>query len=257
MVTSLYTKLALLPLALVLLWSAAANVASAAEPVVKASSMQVNAGQSIRLGLKLPTGESWSDANIGQAIVRTFGWQEQINTSSLSDKGEVTLTLTQPGFALIIVDAGPASEKARGDAWQRTTWNTKLVIRVNDADGSTDRATMPSDPGIMAKVGSKLEVLPYIDVTTLRPGGDLPVRIYHEGSKQSGETVHAYGPGGVHTTAVSDSVGVATLKVTAAGTWMVRYEKTVEGVKYTADLLFEVPANQVETPAAKAKGVGE
>jgi len=235
-----------------------AVVPAGVEPVLKASSLTAVAGEPIRLTLKLPTGESWADAHIGRAVIRTHGRQDQINTKPVGDADYVEVTVPKPGLALIIVDVGPASQKARKDAWPRTTHCTKLVVRVAPKEGGPKPSWRTSNPGITAKAGNELEVLPYIDPSTLRPGDDLPVRVYYEGAKQPGETVTAYGPKGAKVTAVSDSVGIATLMdIPTAGRWVVRYEKTRNGMDYVADLVFDLAAPKATADGKAQKGAGK
>jgi len=224
---------------------------AAHEPVVSTERLTVAAGRPITLSMRLPTGESWAQANVGWAVVRTHGRQDELvlpkgDAGAADPDAQVQLTIDRPGFAIVMIDAGPASEKDKPDAFQRTTYCTKIVLRVIGEDLAEHATWRRSNPGITAKAGSRIEILPLFDPTSLTAGADLPVRVYFEGDKQADQTVHAYGPEGEHLTIESDAMGIGTFRLPTAGLWQLRYQKDVAGVTYTADFIFEL------APAAPA-----
>ena len=206
--------------------------------------LRVTAEQPVRLSLTLPGGETWSQANVGHFQVRTYGKTESVPCHPDPDTGEVLYAFPSTGLALVILSVGPAATKGHPDSWQRTPYCTKLIVRVEDANGSMTPAPTPN-PGITAKVGSKVEIRPLVNPTALSSaalakGADFAVRVYYEGSAQARATVTARGPHGATQTATTDASGLAYFKIDGQGRWLLRYQKKVEPVTYTADLLFEV-----------------
>lgn len=205
-------------------------------------SLSVTAGQPFNVGLNLPTGETWQQANIGQFILRSVTIQETIAAQPIAAGGAISITPPDPGYALLVVGAGPAAEKGKPDSWQRTPYCAKYFLRVApDPNTPQPPESQGGDPGLMGKVGQKIELRPYISPVTLRVGSDLPVRAYYESSSQKNATVVAHAPDGSPDERTTGPKGYAVFRITQPGRWLVRFEKTVDGTKYTADLVFEVP----------------
>ncbi len=208
-------------------------------------------GESVRFVLDLPTREGWSDANIGSLQIRSLGRQERVDLSNLTAEGEVGYTFDKPGWALVILNAGSAVAKQRSDAWQATPYCTKLIVRVDPAGEIRPNSRPLPDGGVTGKVGMKVELLPYIapyglavtpsDPNDPKTGSYVPVRVYFDGISQKSVKIHAYGPEGAHTTAVTGKKGIANVKLTRAGRWLIRYQKAVDGEIYTGDLVFDAP----------------
>jgi hypothetical protein len=213
------------------------------QPALKADTLTAQVGQPYLMSLKLPNGESWTTANIGRLIVRTFGKQQTIPPTPVAGTRDVAHTFTEPGYAMIVLSAGAGSEKGRSDAWQRTTYCAKLVVKVESNGGAppTDKPQVERDPGLMSKVGQKIEIRPYISPATLLAGDDLPVRAYFDNEKQVGGVIKAIAPDGSIEEQTTNNAGYANFTITQAGRWLIRYEKEAEGMKYVADLIFEVP----------------
>lgn len=209
-------------------------------------------GEPVKLSLALPGGERWETANIGCFQVRTYGRQELVAPGAADGGGRIDYTFAEPGWALVIFCAGPAGEKGKSDSWQRTPYCTKMIVRIDpdaSSGSSTDgrREAQPAlkDPGITAKVGMKVEILPYMVPSALRFSDEpthLPVRVYWEGMAQKNVGVVAYGPEGARQEATTGSKGIAHLRITRPGRWLIRYTKEVDGVTYTGELVFDVPA---------------
>ena len=114
---------------------------------------------------------------------------------------------------------------------------------------------MPN-PGITAKTGQKIEILPLVDPLRLRRGDDLPVRVYYEGVKVKGgrvtASVYRNGLGGpgveINAARPTDAHGTTWLPVTHTGTWVVRFIHRVrdgsntdaDPARYVAELIFAV-----------------
>ena len=205
--------------------------------------LTVRVGQPVSISLDLPGGDGWTEANIGHFVVRTYGRQESVATTPAAGAEHLAYTFKEPGWAMIILSAGPASEKGKSDSWNRTTHCTKLVVRVepNGVEEPNATAALTRDPGLTAKAGERIEVLPLIAPTRLRLGADLPVRVYLSGSKQAGASVRAFRPDGSIETRTTDAVGTTFFRITQAGRWLIRYEAESEGVAYVGDLVFDVP----------------
>lgn len=214
------------------------------EPTPSPSPLRVNTlrpavGDAVRLKLTLPGGESWRDANVGQFIIRAAGEQQAIEPTPGAAHGEVELTFDHPGTALVATGLGAADQKGLSDSWQRTPFCAKMIFRVAPKAGEAPPA-MEHDSGVTGKVGQKIEIVPLIDPTRLRPGDDLPVRVYWEGAKLVGIAVWASVGGAAPVRTITDDVGSARFHVDRAGAWTIRFEKDSDGVTYVAELMFEV-----------------
>ena len=208
--------------------------------------LRVTAGTPVRFVLQLPGGETWSQANIGQFQVRTFGAVVSPLPEPRPDSKTVWHTFESPGQAMVILCAGPAATAGRSDSWQRTPYCTKLLVRIDPpARGKGDEAPGPTPSGgLTAKAGTKVEIRPTVDPTSfsrddLARGADFPVRVYYEGSKEKNVPVVAMGPGGVKQTSTTDTSGFARFRIHLPGHWRIRYERRVDGLTYRGDLLFE------------------
>ena len=220
-----------------------------------ADNLTAVAGKPVRLSLNLPTGENFSEANIGQLMFRSYARQEHRAEAAATAGDTMTYTFDRPGYALIVLCAGPASMKDSSDSWQRTTYNTKLVLKVEPDPERAAREPVPfRDGGVTAKVGMKVEVMPLMapySIAVPPAKGDeggfyFPVRVYWEGSKEKHVTIHALGPGDAHSTAETDGQGIANIRLTEPGRWIIRHQKKVDGVLYTGDLVFDAPAPEKE-----------
>ncbi len=221
----------------------------AAESVLQPAALSVPAGQPLELTLRLPNGESWSAVNVGRFIVREQGLQRSIEPPIAATRDTTSLTFDKAGYALVALDVGPSSENDRRDSWRRTTHCTKLFVRITgEGEKSAGR-----NPGLTAKVGSRIELLPLMDPTQLAPGADLPVRAYFDGDKAAGLEVTALAPDGTSFTAATDSVGATHFRLDRAGRWTIRFTHVSEGTTYVAEMLFDVnestPAPQPAQPS--------
>jgi photosystem II stability/assembly factor-like uncharacterized protein len=204
--------------------------------------LTVRAGQPVALELHGPDGLTWRSAAVTQLKVRTVGWQHAIDPVPAAGADGPTHTFDKPGWALLVLEAGPPAGERR--------YNAKLVVRVQTPDGID--AGLSADPGLMGKVGMKVEVLPLMPIPVLSAGSDLPVRVYWEGSAEAGATVTAFTADGAHTTSgTSDAKGIVNLNLPAAGRWIVRYTKQHEGVEYIGELVFDLPERSLD-PSARS-----
>lgn len=232
---------------------ACCGLATAAQPEtflnIGDGSLRVTAGQPVPFDLRLPTGEGWGDANIAQLRVRTVGEQSTIPVEPLAgEPRRLVHTFTESGWALVMLEAGPAADKGHGDSWQRAPYSLKAVVRVDGADGTAPVASSGGvfkDPGLMGKVGMKIEVLPMMLPPMLRPGSDLPLRVYWEGASVPDAPVTAYSPTGAELVQTTDKSGITHFRIDEPGRWLIRFRHEHDGVTYTSDLAFEVSAPQL------------
>ena len=222
---------------------------AAAEPSIRLASaadtdtLTVSRAEPVRIHLNLPGNPGWSQANIGRLVARSHGAQQRIDPTPAVGADYVEHIFDHAGPAMLVLAAGPPSERGKSDAWQRTTHCTRLHLRVTVPGQATDEdGAFRSDPGQTAKLGLKIEVLPLIVPTSLRIGDDFPVRAYFNGSAQRGAVVAAYRPDGAIVEETTDSVGSARFKIDQAGKWIVRFEHLHHGVTYAGDVVFDVPA---------------
>jgi len=234
-------------------------VAAAPEPLLKVNTLTPVVGQPVELSLNLPTGEDWTQANIGQLVVRAaihredegLEVQRSLSTTPAAGQSSLSYTFEQPGYAMLILDAGPSTERNQSDSWQRTSFCTKVVLHVIGAGAVGEATATAVDPGLSAKVGQRVELLPLISPATIRPGNDLPVRVYMDGEKKAGVEVRAYRPDGQANVQTTTPGGVAVFRITEPGRWMIRFETTHQDKLFIAELVFDVAA------AAKAPGASQ
>lgn len=250
MARSMTTKLVTLCFSLV---SASYTCAATPETFVKLDddTLRVTAGHAVRVTLQIPGGEAWSQANIGQLQLRTFGRVENISPAEDEASHQLNFTIDDPGYAMLILAVGPGSTKSKTDSVTHTPYCAKLLLRVDAAStaaspSSNDKLApgVLKSPGMMAKVGMKVEVSPFIDPLSLsahdvRIGADLPVRVYYEGSSQKQVSVTAYSPDGTPQRQTTDGVGSARFRIDQIGRWLIRYQHVADGITYTGDLVFE------------------
>ena len=214
--------------------------------------LTVPAGTPVAFELELPTGETWDTANVGRLVVRTYGVQDTIPIKPANGKLQAQYTFDKPGVALVMLCAGWGKDRDKSDAWQRTPFCTKLLLRITSADGKFPSAETIRDCGSIGKAGLTVEVLPYAVPWKLRGGHDLPLRVYFRGNKQKGAIVTAYKPDGTTTCATTDAKGITNISVDQPGRWVIRYERTENGVQHIGELVFEVPkeTKHVQEPSS-------
>ena len=209
-----------------------------------AEGLTATVGAPVEFSAALPTREALTQANVAQLFVRTYHVQKSLLPIETAQTG---YTFREPGYALVVLSAGPSSERDAGDAWQRTPYCSKVILRVKGEEGK-EPALPLSDPGLCGKIGQRIELVPYISPAGLRVGDDFAVRAYFNSSGQTGVEVRAYAPDGTVTAATTVRPGTAVFRITQAGQWVFRYTKAHEGQTYTAELVFTVPPGVREVP---------
>lgn len=238
----------------------------AADPTVVPSTLSPTPSVPITLKLNLPPGQDgaepgWDTANVAQCFVRSGGEQKSLLPLAAGADGRLAqFSVDRAGPALLCVCVGPPEARGHPDSWQRVTHCTKIILDVQP-QGADGRVVSPPNPGVTAKTGQKIEILPLVDPTRLRKGDDLPLRVYYEGIKIEGARITAsvtragtdLGRDGpvVEVTAArpTDGHGITSLPIARAGRWVVRLVHEVrEGPntgnhprRYVAELIFEVP----------------
>ena len=200
------------------------------------------AGEPIRMQLNLPGNPRWTEANIGHFIVRSGGVQRRVSPMPKPGTRYIEHTFTDPGWVLIVLDAGPAETANKSDSWQRTTHCTKMIFRVDDPAGNIASMAHGSAAGLTSKVGGKIEILPLASPPRLRVGSHLPLRAYFENSSRENARIFAHRPDGSVDTTTTGAYGMARFVITMPGRWLIRFQETAEDTTYTADLVFDVSA---------------
>ena len=181
-----------------------------------------------RLVLDAALGSSWQDVNIGRLAIRTASHQERLDvggSGAPSAKSRRLALAPRPdgGCALIIADIGPGFEKGRPDAWQRVTHATKIIDCGSSPPDALTVAHIERRRAagsiFMAKTGSRAELQPLANPATLRPGADLPVRVYCDGAARAGIELAAVHPDGSRRYATTDAVGAVVMRIDSAGSW--------------------------------------
>ncbi len=224
------------------------------------STLWPTAGEPVEVRLNLPTGENWADANVGAFFVRQGTEQWSVPLEPVANGDVILLTFEQPGTALVVLSVGRAEDRGFSDSWQRTPYCSKAVVRVQPRHNQAGVSPTVGD-GVTGKVGHKIEILPLAHPGTLRVGDHLPVRVYYEGGKRKGVAVLA----AVNKTGVAqavtvtamrptDSVGTTWFELAHQGRWRLSWSEEVDGVTYTAELVFELTANAEGEQKANANG---
>lgn len=231
-------------------WAAAtAGIFAAAPPpapLLEANTFTPKVGQAVELRLHLPNGDGWRQANIGKLVARSGARQWTLALPDPPEGDAVRVVFDQPGPAIILLSAGPANARGRSDSWQQTPYCSKAVLRVQPEADSPPAPPNQAVGGTTAKSGQKIEILPLVDPTSLRPGDWLPLRLYFEGAKVEAAQVQAFrsDAAGQREAAApiktSDAVGTTSLRIDRDGPWLIRFEHAVDGLTYTAELMFEV-----------------
>ncbi len=241
--------------------AAAGQTTLAGEPAVTPATLTPLAGTPTTLELRLPAragrpAPTWDTANVAQFFVRSAGEQtSHLPVEVAPGQQRMQFSLETPGPALLCIGLGPPEARGRSDSWQRVTHCTKIVFTVRPKAPLRPMAAT-ANPGITAKAGQKVEILPLADPTRLRIGDDLPVRVYYEGVKVEAAIVTAAvyrtGFGGpstrVNAARPTDAHGTTWLPIKHAGIWVVRFVHEVQdeaqshadAQQYVAELVFEV-----------------
>ncbi|MEW6200240.1 MAG: DUF4198 domain-containing protein [Planctomycetota bacterium] len=216
---------------------------------------------------------SWPADRIEWLFVRGGPTQTNRHEVRADDpqSGAVDVKIEHPGVTLVGVDQRPVVLNLTGDEWRaflranvaesnnadaahlpaashpvrvRHVVSSKTLIRAARADGQVN-----SSPIATGKSGQAVEIRPLFDPTAIRPGSDLPMRLYVDGDKCVGARGRAtHVPSGHAATFVTDREGSAFFRVTEPGLWRVEFhhasprtgDPAADWNLYTATLTFEV-----------------
>ncbi len=180
----------------------------------------------LRLSLPAELGDSWQAVNVGQITLKTPGAQRRVDpetaTQALSSR-HFELRPPAESCYVLLLELGPPAAKGRVDAWQRITRASKIVECPAAAPANQLLLRQRMTETATAKVGSKVEIRPLANPLLIRPGSDLPVRIYWQGIAQKDALVEATGPSGELLHSRTDAVGITSFHLTASGRWALRY----------------------------------
>lgn len=195
----------------------------------------------LRLTLSSAVASSWRDANVSKVAIRSAGAQRRLTEEQLTPSADLELSVAEEGCYVVLIDVGPASSKGFADSWRRVSRCTKIVECSARGDATAQLTARRSATSFTtAKVGSRVEIRPLLSPTLVRPGGDFPLRLYAEGKARQGARVEAHGPEGQTVNAVTDPVGIATLRIPSSGRWNVFYRHRQDGSEVIAELIFDV-----------------
>ncbi|MFH1746974.1 MAG: DUF4198 domain-containing protein [Planctomycetota bacterium] len=217
--------------------------------------------------------QAWPDDKLQWFFTRANGTQQNRDTvKALEPQGrEVAVTITQPGVTVIGYDSKPLVTNVAPAEFQ--AFLSKNVstgaLKAGSRDGGPDRIVQVrrvesattmirvsadgvgaySSATALSKTGQAVEIRPLFDPTLVKPGSDLPVRVYVGGSKKAGAKVQATSVNGNQTVSVlADPTGVANFRIDQAGTWRIEFhhaealagDPAAEWSLYSATLTFEV-----------------
>ncbi|HEX6198768.1 MAG TPA: DUF4198 domain-containing protein [Thermoanaerobaculia bacterium] len=188
----------------------------------------------VRLELDARLGDSWREVNVGRVVVRSGSGQRRVPAGSLPVGRVLELAAPAGECSLVLADLGPASERGLPDSWSRVTRAAKIVSCPAAGSPGAFAARVAAAGLLTAKTGSRIEIRPLVNPATVRPGSDLPVRLYVEGDAVTGARVTAVGPGGLRRDAFSDGAGIAVLRIPAAGLWTLELHRRSAPLVVTA-----------------------
>lgn len=181
-----------------------------------------------------------SSLNVGRFVARLpGGLQTSLDADELIATRRVSLTVDRPGAAMVMLCVGPDGADA-SDAWQRVTYCSKTIYRVDHADGTSPGDY--EDPGVMTKAALPIELLPVMSPLHITPGSDMAVRGYLFGHAGEGRQVVAVRPDGSRDEQTTNRIGLANFRITQAGRWVIRLEAQHEGRDVIGELVFDVHA---------------
>lgn len=113
-----------------------------------------------------------------------------------------------------------------------------------------DASDRRPSPISVSKLGVRAEIRPLMDPTTMGVGGDLPIRVYVNGSSVAGQRVVAIEPEtGTRRTVTTRQDGFADVRIARAGLWRLefhRFETREQGLELISGVLsFAVPTAEV------------
>lgn len=203
----------------------------------------------LRLTLSSTVASSWREANVARLVVRRAGAQRSLTEEQLAPSADLELKMADEACTMVLVDVGPATSKGFADSWRRVSRCTKIFECNDRGDAAAQLARRRATSFMTGKVGSRVEIRPLLSPALVRPGGDFPLRLYADGKARPAALVEAHGSRGETVSAVTDPVGIATLRIPSSGRWTVLYRHGEGDSEIVAELIFDVPDESFWTDA--------
>jgi hypothetical protein len=202
--------------------------------------LSLAAQKSTELVLALPSKANWTDVNIGHLAVRGHGDQRILQPAEVDGRTVVQHTFQESGVYLVALSVGPPDARLKSDAWQQVTICSKLIVTVGDGSEPPRGGDRLRAAGLSAKVGQRFEIVPLVSPVAMKVGSDLPVRAFFDFEKLVEWPLTAIRPDGSAETKNTDAVGAAHFRIDQPGRWILRFEKPLDGLARTAELVFNV-----------------
>ena len=205
---------------------------------------RVALAKELLVSLRIPSGQDFSQANVGRVVLRTAkASQHSIYPSSGATPTELRFTPTVPGPALLMTCAGDSTDQVGKRSVENNRYCSKIIFSV---DGSTDYALERRSHAIVtAKVGGAVELLPLESPLLKHAGDTMWLRAYLLNDIQRGRNIDVFGPQGEYASYQTNNGGNAQIQLSSSGTWTVRYEAQHHGETYIAELSFFVADAEV------------
>jgi hypothetical protein len=191
----------------------------------------------------------WPAEEIRWLFVRVAGNQKNFDRVAPSASGEsARIDIPGAGAALIGIDfhprvqtmpasdllalAGPIKPAPTGNVRVRRVDSASTILFAFAGD-----AEAPPSATAVSKAGLAMEIRPMVDPTMAELGGDLPLRVYLDGSKAPGLTVTATTPSGGRREMTTNPEGFAYFHIDEEGMWRLEAFKVEPTLAPDADFV--------------------
>jgi hypothetical protein len=206
--------------------------------------------------------DPWPADGIAHFFART-AWTQENRDELAPREGSQTLAAwpaDRPGVLLLGVDLEPSLEivgaepfaafvhrtlgaTARGALGELPGPGEVVLSRTESAKALVVVESGGAEPASIAtsKAGQAVEIRPLMDPTAIRPGSDLPVRLYASipGAK-GGLAIATNTTTGRHISAAADDSAIAHLRIDSAGRWRVEFHAVARRDAAPGEVQFEV-----------------
>jgi hypothetical protein len=194
---------------------------------------------------------AWREGRVvGLSITDARGRVEVENPVLAGEPSSARLTLRAPGTAVIAVSTDPAYVETPAGAFEACLKDDGHddALRFRAAAGRSgapgrERSTShlktliniggPNASVALSRTGMTLEIVPEEDLSHLRPGGHLPVRLFYRGDPDVEDRIciagegPARGEGGYDWCGRPDGAGRASVPISAAGWQVIRATRLI------------------------------
>lgn len=228
---------------------ALAGVGVAHETIIKPGAPEAAVGKSLPFGIHSAHVFIVSEELETAADVKAFVWSDgkAVETPLTADekafvfKGEATFS--KPGAGLILVHRLPQVWSMTPEGMKKGTKKELPGATKSTSYEKFAKAVVPvggSTAGFDTVVGQKLELVPLTDPAAVKVGGEMDVKVLLDGQATPATVLATYdgftkNPNTYAYYTETDDTGVARIKITHPGLWLVRTELKLPGTSGSVD----------------------